>query len=77
MKNSNEDSEKKDKKNKKNMKRLKTSSSRISEDIPQPKNVESKNTIQEFEKLLITQQENVRKSQTNFFGSKQIKSGIR
>ena len=77
MKNSNEDSEKKDKKNKKSMKRLKTSSRIISEDIPQPKNVESKNTIQEFEKLLITQQENVRKSQINFFGSKQIKSGIR
>ena len=77
MKNSNEGGEKKDKKNKKSMGRLKTSSTRISEDIPQPKNVESKNTIQEFEKLLITQQENVRKSQTNFFGSKQIKSGIR
>ena len=30
-----------------------------------------------FEKLLITQQENLHKSQSNFYGSKQIKSGNR
>jgi hypothetical protein len=77
MKNGNEGSEKKDKNNKKTTKRLKTSSKTISEDFQQPKNFQSKNTIKEFEKLLITQQENVRNSQTNFFGSKQIKSGIR
>jgi DNA phosphorothioation-dependent restriction protein DptG len=77
MRNSNEDSEKNSRKSKKSIKRLRTSSIKISEESQKSKNFQSKNTIKEFEKLLITQQENLHKSQSNFYGSKQIKSGNR
>jgi hypothetical protein len=77
MRNSNEDSEKNSRKSRKSIKRLRTSSRKISEESQKSKNFQSKNTIKEFEKLLITQQENLHKSQSNFYGSKQIKSGNR
>ena len=77
MRNSNADSEKNSRKSRKSIKRLRTSSRKISEESQKSKNFQSKNTIKEFEKLLITQQENLHKSQSNFYGSKQIKSGNR
>ena len=77
MRNSNEDSEKNSKMNRNNIKRLKTSSRNISEESQKSKNFQSKNTIKEFESLLITQQKNLHKSQSNFYDSKQIKSGKR
>jgi hypothetical protein len=77
MRNSNEDSEKNSRKSRKSIKRLRTSSRKISEESQKSKNFQSKNTIKEFEKLLITQQENLHKSQSNFYDSKQIKSGKR
>ena len=77
MRNSNEDSEKNSRKSRKSIKRLRTSSRKISEESQKSKNFQSKNTIKEFEKLLITQQDNLHKSQSNFYGSKQIKSGNR
>ena len=77
MRNSNEDSEKNSRKSRKSIKRLSSSSRKISEESQKSKNFQSKNTIKEFEKLLITQQENLHKSQSNFYGSKQIKSGNR
>ncbi len=77
MRNSNEDSEKNSKMSRNNIKRLKTSSRNISEESQKSKNFQSKNTIKEFESLLITQQKNLHKSQSNFYDSKQIKSGKR
>ena len=77
MRNSNEDSEKNSKISRNNIKRLKTSSRNISEESQKSKNFQSKNTIKEFESLLITQQKNLHKSQSNFYDSKQIKSGKR
>ena len=47
----------------------------ISEDTQQPRNIQNKNTIKNFEKLLITEQENLNKSSKNFLSSKEIKSG--
>jgi hypothetical protein len=46
------------------------------EDTQLQKNDQSKYTIQNFEKVLITEQQN-NKSQKNFFGSKEIKAGNR
>jgi len=77
MRNSNEDSEKNSKMSRNNIKRLKTSSRNISEESQKSKNFQPKNTIKEFESLLITQQKNLHKSQSNFYDSKQIKSGKR
>ena len=77
MRSSNEDSDRSFRKSKKSFKRLRTNSRKVSEDSQRSRNFHSKNTIKEFEKLLITQQENLHKSQSNFYGSKQIKSGNR
>ena len=77
MKNSNEDNEKNLRKSRKSFNRLKSSSRKISEESQKSKNFQTKDTVKEFEKLLITQQDNLHKSQSNFHGSKQIKSGNR
>ena len=77
MKNSNEDSEKNSRKSRKSTKPLKSGSRTISEESQKSKNFQSKNSIKDFEKLLITQQDNLHKSQSIFYGSKQIKSGNR
>lgn len=47
----------------------------ILDDSRQTKNTQNKNTIQNFEKLLITEQETSNKSSKNFFGPTEIKSG--
>ena len=77
MRSSNEDSDRSFRKSKKSFKRLRSNSRKVSEDSQRSRNFHSKNTIKEFEKLLITQQDNLHKSQSNFYGSKQIKSGNR
>ena len=77
MRSSNEDSDRSFRKSKKSFKRLRTNSRKVSEDSQKSRNFHSKKTIKEFEKLLITQQENRHKSQKNFFGSKEVKSGNR
>ena len=70
-------SDNKENKPKKNAKKLKRSQTNknISEDTQQPRNIQNKNTIKNFEKLLITEQENLNKSSKNFLSSKEIKSG--
>ena len=73
-----EENEKKDNKAKKNnIKKLKRSQTNksVSEETQQLKNGQNKNTIKNFEKLLITEQENLSKSSKNFLNSKEVKSG--
>ncbi len=55
------------------LKRSQTNKS-ISEDN-QSRITQDKNTIRNFEKLLITEQENFNKSSKDFIGSNQIKTG--
>ena len=79
MNTSNETNEKKDKKSKKNLKKLRRSQTNKinTEEIQLSKFGQNKNTIQNFEKLLITEQENFNKSSKNFNSSSEIKSGNR
>ena len=76
MSNNSEVKEKKEMKNRKSSRKLKRSQTNksISEDN-QSRITQDKNTIRNFEKLLITEQENFNKSSKDFIGSNQIKTG--
>ena len=76
MSNNNEVKEKKELKSGKNSRKLRISqSNKIISDDNQSRITEDKNTIRNFEKLLITEQENFNKSTKEFMGSNQIKMG--
>ena len=62
---------------KKSAKKLKRSQTNkiISEEAQESKNSPNKNTIKNFEKVLITAQENMNKSSKNFLNAKEIRSG--
>jgi len=76
MSNNNEVKEKKELKSGKNSRKLKKSqSNKTISDDNQSRITEDKNTIRNFEKLLITEQENFNKSSKEFMGSNQIKMG--
>ena len=76
MSNNSEVKEKKEMKARKSSRKLKRSQTNksISEDN-QSRITQDKNTIRNFEKLLITEQENFNKSSKDFIGSNQIKTG--
>ena len=76
MSNNSEVKEKKEMKPRKSARKLKRSQTNksISEDN-QSRITQDKNTIRNFEKLLITEQENFNKSSKDFIGSNQIKTG--
>ena len=76
MSNNSEVKEKKELKARKSSRKLKRSQTNksISEDN-QSRITQDKNTIRNFEKLLITEQENFNKSSKDFIGSNQIKTG--
>ena len=77
MRSNSEVNEKKENKSKKTAKKLKRSQTNkiISEEAQESKNSPNKNTIKNFEKVLITAQENMNKSSKNFLNAKEIKSG--
>lgn len=77
MRSNSEVNEKKENKSKKNAKKLKRSQTNkiISEEAQESKNSPNKNTIKNFEKVLITAQENMNKSSKNFLNAKEIRSG--
>jgi hypothetical protein len=79
MRSNSEVNEKKENKSKKTAKKLKRSQTNkiISEEAQESKNSPNKNTIKNFEKVLITAQENMNKSSKNFLNAKEIKSGNR
>lgn len=80
MNNSNEANEKTDKKPKKNLKKIRRSQTNkiIPENNSQQKIIQNNNiTIKNFEKLLITEQENFNKSTKNFLVNSDVKSGNR
>ena len=76
MSNNSEVKEKKELKSRKSARKLKRSQTNksISEDN-QSRITQDKNTIRNFEKLLITEQDNFNKSSKDFIGSNQIKTG--
>ena len=79
MRSNSEVNEKKENKSKKTAKKLKRSQTNkiISDEAQESKNSPNKNTIKNFEKVLITAQENMNKSSKNFLNAKEIKSGNR
>ena len=79
MRSNSEVNEKKENNSKKTAKKLKRSQTNkiISEEAQESKNSPNKNTIKNFEKVLITAQENMNKSSKNFLNAIEIKSGNR